>query len=192
MNGVKEIRKRVVVSRRLRRGCPKFKNDLIDRSRRRHALVTNCPQLQKLCAGYVLIAIPRGPRKGPSTIQAVDTLFGKIHWLRTTLYAEPVPRARCRTVGPEIRTYRSSVVCGGGRAIADHPTGSGRADRPPPFDRTSSPVRPMAVHPVHATRRPTIRPAQSHLPGPSCTSTNADRRFATVLRRVREPLRVRD
>lgn len=26
-------------------------------------MVTNCPQLQKLCAGYVLMAIPHGPRR---------------------------------------------------------------------------------------------------------------------------------
>lgn len=34
-----------------------------DRSRRRHQLVTNCPRFQKLCVGYVLMAIPRGPRE---------------------------------------------------------------------------------------------------------------------------------
>uniref|UniRef100_A0A2S2QRS5 Uncharacterized protein n=1 Tax=Sipha flava TaxID=143950 RepID=A0A2S2QRS5_9HEMI len=111
----------------------------------------------------------------PNTMQAVDILFEENIVPRALLYAEPVSRAYRRTVCPVIHSYRSSVV----RPTAGHSDGSGRTDYWP-SDRASRPARVTAASPVHGARRPTVRPAQSYLPGPPGTVADADRRFASL------------
>lgn len=124
----------------------------------------NCPRLQKLCAGYVLMAIPRGSRKTrvPCKRQTPflnqNTGTGPVVYTDRGLWnAQRVRRRashRCRRTDSATR----DVV------VPDRRHGRDPVDRPPPTVRASGRRRATSGRAVRGTPSETARAAQSHLP----------------------------